>query len=162
MSKRDYSQTFGVCSALIEKEGKFLLVKETKEIAKGQWNHPAGWIELEEDPMETIKKEVKEETGYNFEPTYILGIYSLLNKRLEDKFNLTFHPIKIVFLGNISEKPTGELYEDVSETKWFSAEEIENMDGNKLRDLDIKKMIKDYSKGQKYPLNILTHTIDRL
>lgn len=159
---RDYSQTFGVCAALIEKDGKFLLVKETKKIAKDLWNHPAGWIELEEDPFETIKKEVKEETGYDFEPTYILGIYSLLNKRLEDKFNLIFHPIKIVFLGNVSENPTGELYRDVSETKWFSPEQIENMDSNTLRDLDIKKIIKDYLTGQKYPLNILTHTIDKI
>lgn len=159
---RNYSQVFGVCAALIEKDGKFLLVKETKKIAKDQWNHPAGWIELEEDPMKTLKKEVKEETGYDFYPTHILGIYSLLNKRLETKFNLIFHPIKIVFLGNISQNQTGELHKDVSETKWFSPEQIKNMDSNTLRDLDIKKMIKDYSTGQKYPLNILTHTIDKI
>lgn len=159
--QRNYYQTFGVCAALVEKDGKFLLVKEAKKIAKDQWNHPAGWIELEEDPIETVKKEVKEETGYDFIPTHILGIYSLLNKKLEAKFNLTFHPIKIVFLGNISEQSIGELHKDVSETKWFSTEEIENMDGNTLRDLDIKKMLKDYLSGQRYPLNILTHTIDK-
>jgi hypothetical protein len=28
-----------------------------------------------------------------------------------------------------------------------------------LRDLDIKQMVKDYFSGNKYPLDLLTHTI---
>ncbi len=156
---RVFSQTFGVVGAIIEKNGKILLVKEIKETAKNEWNHPAGWIELGENPIEAVKREIKEETGFQFTPTYILGVYSLFQKKIKKKFNITPHPIKIIFIGNISEEKKGELYDDVSETKWFLPEEIDKMDKNTLRDLDIKKMVKDYFTGKKYPLELLSHTV---
>jgi len=156
--KRDVSQPFVVIGAIIEKKGKILLVREVKKMVKGQWSHPAGWLEMGEDPIEAVKREVKEETGFDFTPTYILGVYSLLIKSLQKKFNVTPHPLKIIFLGNIFEQKKGELYDDISETKWFTPEEIYQMDINTLRDMDIKKMVKDYFAGKFYPLDLLTHT----
>jgi len=153
---RVYTQTFGVVGAIIEKNGKILLVKEAKkEQDTGKWNHPAGWIEIGENPIEGVKREVKEEAGLEFSPTHILGIYSLARKDL----NPIHHPIKIIFIGDISNKETKELADDVSEKKWFAPEKIEEMDSNTLRDLDIKKMVRDYFSGKKFPLELLTHTI---
>lgn len=157
---RDVSKPFVVVGAIIEKGGKILLVREVKKVAKDQWNHPAGWVELGENPIEAVKREVKEETGFDFRPTHILGFYSLFTKKLKKKFNVTPHPLKIIFLGNISDQKIEELYDDISETRWFSPEEIEKMNKNALRDLDIKKMIKDYFAGKRYPLDLLTHTIE--
>ena len=156
---RVVSQPFLIVGALVEKEGKILLVKEAKEIARDKWSHPAGWVEVGENPIEAVKREVKEETGFDFIPTHILGIYSFVEKRLQKKFNATPHPIKIIFLGNISDKETGELYDDISEARWFSPEEIEKMDKDILRDTDIKKMVRDYFKGRRYSLELITHTI---
>ena len=156
---RVFSQTFGVVGAIIEKDGKILLVKEAKEIDKDKWSQPAGWIDVGENPIEAVKREAKEETGFQFTPTHILGVYSLFRKDVKEKFNITPHAIKIIFIGNISEEKKGELYDDVSETKWFLPEEIDKMDKNTLRDLDIKKMVKDYFTGKKYPLELLSHTV---
>lgn len=156
---RILSQTFGVVGAVIEKDGKILLVKEKKMPEKGEWSHPAGWIELGENPIDSVKREIKEETGFQFTPTHILGIYSLFKKELEEKFNISPHPIKIIFIGKISEKKIGELHDDVSETKWFLPEEIEKMDKKTLRDPDIKKIVKDYFAGKRYPLELLTHMV---
>ena len=153
---RVFTQTFGVVGAIIERDGKFLLVKETKPSAKDKWSHPAGWLEVSENPIDAVKREVQEETGFEFTPTSILGIYSLD----KDEAGITHHAIKITFLGNISDKETSGLADDVSETKWFTPEGIENM-GEELRDLDIKQMIKDYLSGKKYPLNLLTHTVQK-
>ena len=72
--QRVFTQTFGVVGAILEKDGKILLVKEVKEEAKGQWSHPAGWIEVGENLIESIKREVKEESGYDFKPTHIIGV----------------------------------------------------------------------------------------
>jgi len=154
---RDYSQTFGVIGALIERDGKILLVKETKATARGKWSHPAGWLEVGEDALEAVKREVKEETGFDFEPKSILGIYLLV----KNEAGVIHHPVKIIFLGDISDKETTEFADDVSETKWFTPEEIENMDLNTLRDVDIKTMVKDYFSNKKYPLNLLIHTIQK-
>ena len=161
MSKRDYSQTFGVAGAVIEKEGKILLVKETKNIAKDMWSLPAGWIEMGENPFDAVAREVKEETGYNFKPSHLLGIVSLYKPNLKEKFNITPHSIKIIFVGDISEEKADKLADDISEVKWFSPEQIYKMDNSKLRDIAIKKLVRDYFEGKRYPLELLSHIVSK-
>jgi ADP-ribose pyrophosphatase YjhB (NUDIX family) len=111
-----------------------------------------------EDVLAAAKREVEEETGYEFNPTYLLGIYSIVRNDLAEILGATPHAIKLIFIGNISDKPTKELYGDTSEVKWFSAEEIEEMSPSDLRDLDIKQIVKDYLSGKKYPLEIIRHS----
>lgn len=163
MAKRVFTQTFGAVGAIIERDGNILLVKESgrKRADAGKWNQPAGWIEIGENPIDGVKREVEEETGYKFTPTNILGVYSLAR---EDLFRIQQelqHPIKILFIGKISNEPAAELADDVSETKWFSPEEIYAMDRSILRDDDIKQEVKDYFAGKKYPLELLTHTVQK-
>jgi ADP-ribose pyrophosphatase YjhB (NUDIX family) len=163
--ERVFSQTFGVVGAIIEKEGKILLVKEVQNFPEGKkgpdhgkWSHPAGWIDVGEDPIMSAKREVEEETGYEFTPKNILGVYSLVRKDIK-KDTGTPHGIKIIFTGTISENRKVNLSEDVSEIKWFLPEEIYQMDQETLRDLDIKQMVKDYFAGKKYPLGLIAHTV---
>lgn len=161
MRKRVLTQTHGAAAAIIEQDGKILLVKEAHGTAdRGKWNLPAGWIEIGEHPLKSVRKEVREEAGFEFEPNAIVGIYSIV--RL-DIFNLERgvpHGIKIVFTGNIKGQQ-GELSDDVSETRWFSPEEIYAMDQKTIRDLDIKAIVKDYFAGRRCPLETLTHTVQR-
>ena len=76
MVERVLTQTFAVVGAIIEKDEKILLVKEAGTRDKGKWNQPAGWIEVGQNPLVAVVKEVKEETGLDFEPTGLIGIYS--------------------------------------------------------------------------------------
>jgi ADP-ribose pyrophosphatase YjhB (NUDIX family) len=157
MAQRVFTQTFGVVGAIIEKDGKILLVQETKPAVKGMWNHPAGWLEVEENPIDAVKREIKEEAGFDFEPKNILGIYSFA----KPEAGVIHHAVKIIFIGKILGEQ-GEYWKDeISQTKWFTPEEIENMDEKTLRDVDIKTMVKDYFAGKKYPLDLLTHTIQK-
>jgi len=157
MTQRIFTQTFGVVGAIIEKDGKILLVKETKATAKGKWSHPAGWIDVGENSIDAVKREVKEETGFDFEPGNILGVYVIV----KDEADVVHHALKVIYTGDISDKEVSELADDVSETKWFTPEEIQSMDSKTLRDLDIKQMVKDYFLDIKYPLNLITHTIQK-
>ena len=159
LPERVFTQVFGVVGAIIERDGKILLIKEAESFAEGKWNHPAGWIDVGENPIKAAEREVIEETGFHFTATNILGIYSLVKIKTEGDF--TRHPLKLIFIGKISEKEVKKIEEDVTETKWFTPEEIENMDENTLRDIDIKIMVKDYFAGKKYPLELLTHTIQK-
>jgi len=156
MTQRIFTQTFGVVGAIIEKDGKILLVKENKNTAKGKWSHPAGWIDIEENAIDAVKREVKEETGFDFEPKNVLGIYVLVKQEMDD----LHHAIKIIFTGEISENQQEFMQDEISEVKWFTPEEIYDM-GKELRDFDIKQMVKGYFSGKKYPLNIITHTIQK-
>jgi ADP-ribose pyrophosphatase YjhB (NUDIX family) len=157
--ERSFKQTFGVVGGLLVKDGKILLVRESGKADKDKWNQPAGWPEVGEDLVLAAKREVEEETGYEFNPTALLGVYSLVRKDLTEKYKDTPHAIKLIFVGEISAEPVHKLSNDISETKWFLPSEIERMDLNSLRDLDIKKMVRDYFAGQKYPLVAIKHTI---
>ena len=158
---RYFSQTFGVVAALMEQDGKFLLVQESqvKKFDHGKWNHPAGWLEVGEDPLAGVSRESLEETGYDFKPTHLLGVYSLVRNDLKAKTGQARHPIKLVFIGEFKKAKGAKLADDVSQVKWFRPEEIYAMDTKTLRDLDIKQMVKDYLAGQKFPLAVLKHTV---
>lgn len=144
---------------MLVKDGKVLLVKESGLPDKGKWNQPAGWPEVGEDLILAAKREVEEETGYEFTPTHFLGIYSLVRRDLTKIRGWTPHAIKLIFIGHISAEPVKKISSDVTEVKWFTPQEIEKMDITTLRDLDIKQMVKDYFSGRKYPLEIITHTV---
>lgn len=101
-----------------------------------------------------MKREIKEETGFTFEPKNILGIYSLYKGSGPEAGH---HPIKIMYVGSISKEQEKYMEDEISEIGWFSLEEIEAMDSNTLRDVDIKTMIRDCIAGKKYPLELLTH-----
>lgn len=155
---RVFSQTFGVVGALLVKDGKVLLVKESGTADKGKWNQPAGWPEVGEDLVLAGKREVEEETGYEFIPKHLLGIYCLVRTDLTERLGGTPHALKFIFIGEISTEPVKEPASDVAEIKWFTPEEIEAMGPEILRDLDIKQIVKDYFAGKKYPLEIIRHT----
>ncbi|MFA4954230.1 MAG: NUDIX domain-containing protein [Patescibacteria group bacterium] len=158
---RVFTQTFGVVAAFIEREGKFLLVKEKHPgLDFGKWNHPAGWIDLGEDPVAAVRRETREETGYLFEPTDLLGVYSLAKKyKAAEHGGALPHGIKLVFLGRLGEKVSEPMADEISATRWFSAEEIEKLDSSELRDADIKIMLREYLAGRRYPLDSVHHSI---
>lgn len=158
-----FDTVFGVAGALIEKGGKFLLVKESDGPDVGKWNTPAGRIDVGESPIESAKREVQEETGFSFTPRYLLGVYSLVRLDIKEKMNGTIvHPVKFIFIGNISKLQISGVQDDISEIKWFTPEEIQNMSKDELRDLDIKTMVDSYLGGVKYPLELIKHTIRNL
>lgn len=159
--ENNYEKVFGVVGAIIEKDGKILMVREIGEIAKNMWNIPAGHIDVGENPLKSVVREVKEETGSDFMPTHILGVYSSVNERAGKKINTIIHSVKIIFVGKISNKKVSELCDDVSEIKWFMPEEIEKMDYDIIRNVDIKQMVKDYFGGKRYTLDFLKHIVNK-
>ncbi len=61
-------------AAVIEHEGRFLLVEElTPEGLR--WNQPAGHLEPRESLLAAVCREVLEETAHEFQPTGFLGSY---------------------------------------------------------------------------------------
>lgn len=150
----NFGQPFVVVGALVEKDGKYLLVKEAGGPDVGKWNIPAGVLDLGESFVDGAKREVEEETNYKIEIPSLLGVYSTLKKNPTVQTGLS-QAVKFIFIGKIIEDKQKELHEDVSEIKWFSRDEIFEMDRDTLRSEDIKKKIADYENGISYPLEVL-------
>jgi len=162
-SMRHFDQTFGVVGALLERDERFLLVREHRNgdhPDHDKWNQPAGWIDVGEDPRDTAIREVKEETGCLFTPTHIVGVFSLVREDLREQIDATPHAIKVLYTGTFNETDA-PLDTDISETAWFTPTEVQEMDKTSLRDTDIPAMIERYQNNQLYPLEVLHHHVCR-
>ncbi len=163
LQERVFTQTFVVVGAILEKDGEVLLVQEHMpgRPDHGTWNQPAGWVDVGEDPLEAVKREVREETGYNFTPTHLVGIYSLVRYDLQKDDGSFPHAFKLIFAGEFDKTKRGDIYADVAQTKWFSLEEIEKMKGGSLRDDDIAREVREYFDDRRYPLDMIRHTTQK-
>lgn len=72
-------QLFVAAKALVEHNGKVLLVRESTEYvegsAAGKWDVVGGRIEPDEEVRVGLLREVKEECGLSVEPGVLLGVF---------------------------------------------------------------------------------------
>lgn len=62
-------------AAVIVKGNKVLMVKRAKEPYRGTWMFPAGFVEFGEHPVDSLKREVAEETGLQVKDSHLIGIW---------------------------------------------------------------------------------------
>ena len=68
----------GALAVPVTPEGKLVLVRQYRFCLEGRLlEFPAGTVEVGEDPAETIKREIEEETGYRANRWQSLGKFSL-------------------------------------------------------------------------------------
>ncbi|MGW3772684.1 NUDIX hydrolase [Actinomadura verrucosospora] len=63
--------------AVIRDDGRFLVIERRDN---GAWVQPGGVVELEEDPRETVVREVLEETGVRVEAGELTGVYKNMKR----------------------------------------------------------------------------------
>ena len=78
--------------AVVFREGKVLLVKETADVC---WSLPGGWADVGLSPGEVAMKEVREEAGLLVKPLRLLGI---LDKKFYPHSPSPYHSYKIFIL----------------------------------------------------------------
>ena len=62
---------------LIEDAGRVLLVKRLYDPHMGDWALPAGFVEIDEGPVQAALRECEEETGLIARVTGLLGVYHI-------------------------------------------------------------------------------------
>ena len=139
-----------IVSVAIEEAGKYLLVKENKKGVTELWNFPSGKVHFSEDLIDAAKREALEETGYACEITELMNIYYFY---WEDMIGVT---IRFNFWGKRVSHDKKELAKDVSDSTWFSLEEIDRLaKENKLRAKATYQQLNDIKANLRLPLDTI-------
>lgn len=140
-------------AAVIEKDNRFLLVEETTDNGL-MFNQPAGHLEPGEDLIGAVKREVREETAWQFEPEAIVAIQLWRKNPKCPSF------VRFCFSGNIYDyDPHQKLDDGIVATHWLSHQEIAARRGQ-LRSALVLKTLDAYLRGERYPLDLLQSFLD--
>ena len=116
MTKTQRWKPAATVAAVIEHEGRFLLVEE--ETSDGlKLNNPAGHLDAGESPLQAVVRETQEETARPFEPEAFLGVF--MSRHRQETY------LRMAFSGRVGEVIPGQALDDgIVRTLWMSRDEL--------------------------------------
>jgi 8-oxo-dGTP pyrophosphatase MutT (NUDIX family) len=137
-------------AAIIEQNGKFLLVEE-KTDRGNRFNQPAGHLEDNETLVQAVIRETLEESAYDFVPTALLGIYHWKHPHND----ITY--LRFAFIGNVGvHYETQQLDDGIISAVWMTLDEIHEK-ATLMRSPQVLTCIEDYLSGKSFPLEVITN-----
>jgi 8-oxo-dGTP diphosphatase len=107
---------------------------------EGTWTFPGGKADFQEGLLDTLVREIKEETDMNVDPTD-LKLFSVTNDRVPDNHFVTIGFLTEKFMGD----PKVMEPDEITEWKWFPLDELpEKMF------FPCKKMVQNYMANEVY------------
>ena len=105
-------------AACLEGDG-VLLARRAIDPYRGFWDLPGGFVEEDEHPLDTLRREVAEEVGLEVAPTAFIGSWL-------DKYAAKGDPRSTLNLYWAARVVGGEpcVSDEVSEVRWFALDEI--------------------------------------
>jgi 8-oxo-dGTP pyrophosphatase MutT (NUDIX family) len=137
-------------AAIIEREGKFLLVEEETDDGI-RYNQPAGHLECRESLAEAVIREALEETGYDFVPQSLVGVYNWRNEAKDVTY------LRFAFAGSVVGHHAQRALDDgIIAAHWLTLDEIRALKPLHRSPL-ILQCIEDWCAGKRCPLELITH-----
>ena len=140
-------------AAVIEREGRFLLIEEhTPEGLR--LNNPAGHLDPAESPQQGVVREVLEETACVFTPQAVVGIYLGRFQRPARGEDVTY--LRIAYAGTVGEPlPDRALDHGIVRTLWMTLAEVQASTA-RHRSTMVLQSIEDHVAGRRYPLEMIS------
>ena len=139
-------------AAIIEREGRFLLVEE--QTAEGlRLNNPAGHLDPAESPAQACAREALEETTHLFTPTHVVGIYISRFQRGSTGEDITY--LRLAYGGELGPVQAGcQLDSGILRTVWMTPEEI-RASQDRHRSPLVLRCMEDHLAGRRFPLDLV-------
>jgi 8-oxo-dGTP pyrophosphatase MutT (NUDIX family) len=139
-----------VVAAIVEQEGKFLLVEE--ETMDGmRLNQPAGHWERNETLLQAVVRETLEETAHHVEPAALLGSYTTSNPARD----ITY--LRFAYICNVTGfTPDYKLDTGIVRAVWLTPGEIASSPVRHRSPL-VMRCVEDYLSGRRFPLDFVSH-----
>lgn len=135
-------------AAVARSEGRYLLVEEMIE-GRRVVNQPAGHWEPDETLYEAVVRETLEETGWEFLPRGLVGIYQWEHPNGQDTF------LRFAFYGDALQRDhTRELDTEIEQVLWWTEGEIRAAT-LPMRSPQVLRCIEDFEQGARFSLDCL-------
>ena len=121
---------------IVERDDKLLLVRRKKDPFKGSLSFPGGKVDEGEKVEDALKRELKEETNFDIEPTDILGVYS------DPSRDPRGHRVSITFIATIK-SGDAKAADDAESIVWLPINEQQDLD------FDHNKILNAYRQWKK-------------
>lgn len=135
-------------AAVVEQDGRFLVVEEQSADGAVVINQPAGHLEDGESLVEAAVRETLEETRCEIEVNGVVGIYRWIHPDGHTYLRFTFSGTLL------QEHPGRELDPAILRPLWLSLEELQS--AHTPRSPLVLSSIRDFRKRQPYPLELLS------
>ena len=138
-------------AAVIERDGRYLLVEERAADGRLVLNNPAGHLDRGETLLQAVVREVLEETACVFTPTHLQGIHLAPSATDDDVTYLRF-----AFAGSVGEPLPGRVLDTgIVRTLWLTVDEL-RASAARHRSPLVLQCIEDQLAGRCYPLEVVT------
>jgi ADP-ribose pyrophosphatase YjhB (NUDIX family) len=136
-------------AAVVEREGRFLLVEERIDPGRIAINQPAGHMEENESILAAVIRETREETTRRFTPQGLVGVY-----RWQVPDNGPTY-VRFCIHGEVGEADPQRAFDNgILRTRWLSRAQLEEQ-SDRLRSPMVLRCVDDYIAGNRHPLAIL-------
>jgi 8-oxo-dGTP diphosphatase len=117
---RAYASSKPTATALVvDERGRILLARRAHEPYAGLWDLPGGFLDEGEEPLDALRRELREETGVEIEPGQFFGIVVDRYGDSDDaRATLNLYWLARVVQGE--PRPA----DDVTELRWFGRDEL--------------------------------------
>ncbi len=114
-----YAGPEATVSALLTDDGRILLARRKFEPEAGKWDLPGGFLDEGEEPLDGLRRELREEAGVEIEPLDFAGVWA-------DRYGGTEDAVTTLNLywraRIVSGEPTPA--DDVAELRWFPVDDL--------------------------------------
>jgi 8-oxo-dGTP pyrophosphatase MutT (NUDIX family) len=128
-------------------QGRFLMVEETSE-GRTVFNQPAGHVEENEKITDAALRETLEETGWQVNLDYFLGLYTYI----APANGVTYY--RLCYAATALSRVTDTLDDDIIAAHWLDWDQLKARE-SQFRSPLVLQCIEDYRNGRRFPLDVV-------